>query len=107
MKDYASQQRNPGKHVVGLSLVVLLHIILFWAISSGLAKKFVKVIKGPVEAQLIEDAKPDIPPPPPPPPQKSAPPPPEYVPPVQIDVKIDVGIDCISDLNEQLFEKYK
>ncbi|MEY3640098.1 MAG: hypothetical protein RIR68_3231, partial [Pseudomonadota bacterium] len=28
MKDYASQQRNPGKHVVGLSLVVLLHIIL-------------------------------------------------------------------------------
>ncbi len=32
---------------------------------------------------------------------------PEYVPPVQIDVKNDVGIDCISDLSEQLFEKYK
>lgn len=65
MKDYASQQRKPGKHMLGLGLVVLLHILVFWAINSGLAKKFVKVIKGPVEAQLIEDAKPDIPPPPP------------------------------------------
>jgi protein TonB len=99
MKDYASQQRNPGKHVVGLSLVVLLHIILFWAISSGLAKKFVKVIKGPVEAQLIEDAKPDIPPPPPPPPppQKSAPPPPtDYVPPVDIAVNAPGGANAIA-----------
>ena len=44
MKDYASQQRNPGKHMLGLGLVVLLHILVFWAISSGLAKNFVKVI---------------------------------------------------------------
>ena len=99
MKDYASQQRNPGKHVVGLSLVVLLHIILFWAISSGLAKKFVKVIKGPVEAQLIEDAKSDIPPPPPPPPQKSAPPPPEYVPSVDIAVNATTGANAIASVS--------
>jgi protein TonB len=102
MKDYASQQRNPGKHVVGLGLVVLLHIILFWAISSGLAKKFVKVIKGPVEAQLIEDAKPDIPPPPPPPPPpKSAPPPPppEYVPPVDISVNATTGANAIASVS--------
>jgi protein TonB len=101
MKDYASQQRNPGKHVVGLSLVVLLHIILFWAISSGLAKKFVKAVKGPVEAQLIEDAKPDIPPPPPPPPPKNAPPPPppEYVPPVDISVSTTTGANAIASVS--------
>jgi protein TonB len=101
MKDYASQQRNQGKHVVGLSLVVLLHIILFWAISSGLAKKFVKVVKGPVEAQLIEDAKPDIPPPPPPPPPKNAPPPPppEYVPPVDISVNATTGANAIASVS--------
>jgi len=72
---------------------------LFWAISSGLAKKFVKVIKGPVEAQLIEDAKPDIPPPPPPPPQKSAPPPPEYVPPVDIAVNATTGANAIASVS--------
>ena len=99
MKDYASQQRNPGKHMLGLGLVVLLHILVFWAINSGLAKKFVKVIKGPVEAQLIEDAKPDIPPPPPPPPQKSAPPPPEYVPPVDIPITATAGVNAIASVS--------
>jgi len=96
MKDYASQQRNPGKHMLGLALVVLLHILVFWAINSGLAKKFVKVIKGPVEAQLIEDVKPDIPPPPPPPPPKSAPPPPAYVPPVDVPTTATAGANAIA-----------
>ena len=68
MDDYASRQRKPTKHLMGLGLVVVLHLLLFWAISSGLARAFVKKIKGPVEAVLLEDAKPDIPPPPPPPP---------------------------------------
>jgi protein TonB len=100
MKDYASQQRNPGKHMLGLGLVVLLHILVFWAINSGLAKKFVKVIKGPVEAQLIEDAKPDIPPPPPPPPPKSAPPPPPaYVPPVDVPTTATAGVNAIASVS--------
>ena len=86
MDDYASRQRKPTKHLIGLGLVVVLHLLLFWAISSGLARAFVKKIKGPVEAVLLEDAKPDIPPPPPPPPPKNLPPPPAYVPPVDVPV---------------------
>ena len=76
MEDYASRQRKPGKHLVGIGLVVALHILIFWAINSGLARAFVKKIKGPVEAVLLEEQKPDIPPPPPPPPPKNFPPPP-------------------------------
>jgi protein TonB len=87
MDDYASRQRKPGKHLLGLGLVVVLHLLLFWAINSGLARAFVKKIKGPVEAVLLEDTKPDIPPPPPPPPPKNLPPPPPaYVPPVEVPV---------------------
>ena len=63
MIDYASRQRTPRKHLIGLTVVVVLHGLLFWAINSGLARKFVKVIKGPVEAVLLEETKPDIPPP--------------------------------------------
>jgi protein TonB len=85
--------------MLGLGLVVLLHILVFWAINSGLAKKFVKVIKGPVEAQLIEDAKPDIPPPPPPPPPKSAPPPPAYVPPVDVPTTATAGVNAIASVS--------
>ena len=66
MDDYASRQRKPSKHLLGFGLVVVLHLLLFWAINSGLARAFVKKIKGPVEAVLLEETKPDIPPPPPP-----------------------------------------
>lgn len=91
MIDYASRQRAPKNHMVGFGAVVLLHLALFWVINSGMAQKFVKVIKGPVEAQLLEEVKPDLPPPPPPPPPKDLPPPPPppppaYVPPVDVPV---------------------
>ncbi len=88
MDDYASRQRKPSKHLLGFGLVVVLHLLLFWAINSGLARAFVKKIKGPVEAVLLEETKLDIqpPPPPPPPPKASTPPPPAYVPPVEVAV---------------------
>jgi protein TonB len=80
-----------------LTAVVVLHGLLFWAINSGLARKFVKVIKGPVEAVLLEEAKPDIPPPPPPPPPKNLPPPPPaYVPPAEIQVAAPSPVNAIA-----------
>ena len=97
MIDYASRQRTPRKHIVGLTVVVVLHGLLFWAINSGLARKFVKVIKGPVEAVLLEETKPDIPPPPPPPPPKNLPPPPPaYVPPVEVAVAAPTPVNAIA-----------
>lgn len=97
MIDYASRQRTPRKHIVGLTVVVVLHGLLFWAINSGLARKFVKVIKGPVEAVLLEETKPDIPPPPPPPPPKNLPPPPpSYVPPVEVAVAAPTPVNAIA-----------
>ena len=97
MIDYASRHRTPRKHIVGLTVVVVLHGLLFWAINSGLARKFVKVIKGPVEAVLLEETKPDIPPPPPPPPPKNLPPPPPaYVPPVEVAVAAPTPVNAIA-----------
>lgn len=98
MDDYASRQRKPTKHLIGLGLVVVLHLLLFWAISSGMARAFVKKIKGPVEAVLLEDTKPDIPPPPPPPPppKNLPPPPPAYVPPVDVQVSAPAPVNAIA-----------
>ena len=95
MIDYASRQRASRKHVIGLTAVVVLHGLLFWAINSGLARKFVKVIKGPVEAVLLEETKPEIPPPPPPP-KNLPPPPPSYVPPVDIQVAAPTPVNAIA-----------
>ena len=97
MEDYASRQRKPTKHLVGLGLVVVLHLLLLWAINSGLARSFVKKLKGPVEAVLLEEQKPDIPPPPPPPPPKNLPPPPpSYVPPVDVPVSAPPPVNAIA-----------
>ena len=97
MEDYASRQRKPGKHLVGIGLVVVLHLLIVWAINSGLARAFVKKIKGPVEAVLLEEQKPDIPPPPPPPqPKNLPPPPPAYVPPVEVAVAAPAAANAIA-----------
>jgi periplasmic protein TonB len=86
--DYASQQRKPGKHMVGIGIVLFMHLLLGWALVTGLARKVVEVIKAPIETKIIEEVKPPPPPPEnlPPPPPKLAPPPPSFVPPPEVQV---------------------
>ena len=84
--DFAQQQRDPSKHLVSLSIVVGLHLLLGWALVSGLARKVVEVIKAPIETKIIEEVKPPPPPENLPPPPKMAPPPPSFVPPPEVVV---------------------
>jgi protein TonB len=86
--DFAEQQRRPAKHLVSFGVVVLLHLLLGWAVVSGLAQRVVDVIKAPIETKIIEEVKPPPPPPPEnlPPPPKFAPPPPSFVPPPEVVV---------------------
>jgi protein TonB len=87
--DYAQQQRNPARHLVGLTIVVLLHALLGWAIVNGLARKVVDVIKQPFETKIVEEHKPPPPPEaPPPPPPKVAVPPPPFIPPPEIQIAV-------------------
>jgi periplasmic protein TonB len=85
--DYAQAQRNPGKHLAGIGVVIVLHVLLGWALVSGLARKVVEVIKAPIETKIIEEVKPPPPPEtPPPPPPKMALPPPSFVPPPEVQI---------------------
>lgn len=86
--DFAQQQRNPGRHVVGIGIVLALHLVLGWALLNGLAQRLVEVIRAPIETKIIEEVKPPPPPPPEnlPPPPKFAPPPPSFVPPPEVVV---------------------
>ena len=86
--DYAQQQRNPGRHLVGIVIVLALHLVLGWALVNGLAQRLVEVIKSPLETKIIEEVKPPPPPPPEnlPPPPKFQPPPPSFVPPPEVNV---------------------
>ena len=73
--NFAEEQRKPGKHLVAVSGVVLLHVLLGWAFVSGLAQRVVEVVKGPSETMIIEEQMP------PPPPPENLPPPPKFAPP--------------------------
>ena len=85
--DFAQQQRNPAKHLVGIAFVIVFHILLVYALIHGLGQSLVDVIKKPVEVKIVEEVKP--PPPPPqnlPPPPKLAAPPPPFIPPPEVQI---------------------
>ncbi|MCA3212608.1 MAG: TonB family protein [Burkholderiaceae bacterium] len=86
--DFSRSARDPRRHYIGIGSVIVLHLLIVWALVSGLARKVIEVVKGPIEVKVIEEvAKP--PPPPPevlPPPPKVAAPPPPFVPPPEIQI---------------------
>ncbi len=73
---------------MGITGVVLLHVLVIYALVSGLARTVVEVVKGPIDVKVIEEVVKKPPPPPevvPPPPKVAAPPPP-FIPPPEINV---------------------
>jgi len=76
------------KRMMAFALVVLIHVAFVYVLASGLGKKVVEVVMGPVETKLIEELPEEDEEPPPPPPEIETPPP--YVPPPEISIDIPV-----------------
>jgi protein TonB len=86
--NYAQQQADPRRHVIGVTVVVLFHLLVVYALVTGLAKKVIDVVRAPIETKVIEEVKKPPPPPEvvlPPPPKLEAPPPP-FIPPPEIQI---------------------
>jgi protein TonB len=85
--DFAQTQRSPTRHLMGIGAVILLHIVIIYALLTGLARKVVEVVKAPLQVKVIEETRPPPPPdlPPPPPPKLAAPPPP-FIPPPEVQI---------------------
>ena len=99
---------EPRRNLAGLVAVVGLHLIVAWALATGLAHKVVDVLKQPLTVSVIEEIKP-LPPPPPPPPkqvrvQPRTPPPPSYVPPAEVVVEAPVQTAAITSSPEPVPE---
>jgi len=86
--DFARQQRDPTKHMIGVAFVVLMHLFVIYALMTGLGRTMMQIVKKPLSAKIIEELKL----PPPPPPKKielPRPPPPKvetFVPPPDVPV---------------------
>ncbi|MCB2076145.1 MAG: energy transducer TonB [Novosphingobium sp.] len=84
---YADQSMS-GNRVTALIIVALIHILLGYALVTGLAYEAAKkVIKRVTTVDIAEEVKEEEPPPPPPK-QENLPPPPPVAPPVKIDVAV-------------------
>jgi protein TonB len=88
--NYAERERNPAKHLPSITMVVVLHIAIGYALVTGLARRVVEVIKQPLETKIIEEIKKPPPDTPPPPPPKLAPPPPPFIPPPEINIQVPI-----------------
>ncbi len=88
--NFAQQQRDPRKHLIGISTVVLLHAVVIYALANGLARKVVDVLKKPLEMNLIAEVQ-KLPPPPLAPKivlqPKITPPPQAFVPQVEVQIQ--------------------
>ena len=84
----ASREAPARGRGAGLAVVAGLHVLVGWALASGLARQAVEIVRKPIEAVIVDET----PPPPPPPPRvekiAEAPrpqaPPPAYVPPPEV-----------------------
>ena len=97
MQDYASRQRQPQRHAVGIALVVVLHLLLLWAIQSGMSQEVKRKMQVVADVLLLAS---DAPKPPPPPPPKSAPPPrnlpPAAVPAIETPVVLPPSANAVT-----------
>jgi protein TonB len=102
--DFARQQRDPTRHVIGIVIVILVHVLVIYGLMTGLARKAVEIVKKPLTATIIEEIKAPPPPPPPPPPKKIIEPPKAqapvqpYIPPPDIPVPTQQAEPVISSV---------
>jgi periplasmic protein TonB len=85
---YADQQKMSGSKITALIIVALLHVLVGYALVTGLAYSAFKKIKDVTTAVKIDPDKPPPPPPPPPPKTDTPPPPPIVAPPPPIQLNI-------------------
>jgi periplasmic protein TonB len=83
-----SSYRSPAApRLVGIGFVVLLHVVLIYALVTGLAHRAIQVVETPIETRILAEAKPQTAQPPPPPPLQLTPPPTAIVPPPEIQIE--------------------
>ena len=87
--DYA--RRGVERNMPGMAAVLVVHLLVGYAVVTGLARKVIDVVKAPLEAKMIEETRKPPPELPPPPPPKLAAPPPPFIPPPEINIQVPVA----------------
>lgn len=100
------QQQYSTKSIISIGATVLLHLVIGYALVTGLARDVINVITKPIETRIIEEIK--LPPPQvkTPPPPKFVKPPPAYVPPPEVQVNVQPQQNVIAAVSNAPPEPY-
>jgi periplasmic protein TonB len=85
MKAFGSAQATP-RRFVSVIVVGALHLVLIWALATGLASQLMQKLPDELSTEVIKDKPPEQNKVPPPPPPELVKPPPPFVPPPDITV---------------------
>jgi protein TonB len=101
MAAYAQDSSFFTRRGVVVVAIVGLHLLVLWALASGLARKMVEVIAPNIEADIVEEVKNEEEPPPPPPPEMERPPVEVPPPEVSIDLPMETATTAIQDVTDK------
>ena len=101
MAAYAQDSSFFTRRGIVVVAIVGLHLLVLWALASGLARKMVEVIAPNIEADIVEEVKNEEEPPPPPPPEMERPPVEVPPPEVTIDLPMETTTTAIQDVTDK------
>jgi periplasmic protein TonB len=101
MAAYAQDSSFFTRRGIVVVAIVGLHLLVLWALASGLARKMVEVIAPNIEADIVEEVKNEDEPPPPPPPEMERPPVEVPPPEVTIDLPMETTTTAIQDVTDK------
>jgi len=101
MAAYAQDSAYFTRRGVVVVAIIALHLFVAWALATGLARKVIEVLAPPIQADIVEEVKPDDEPPPPPPPEMERPPVEVPPPEVSIDLPMETSSTAIVDVTDK------
>ncbi|MBV8854855.1 MAG: energy transducer TonB [Sinobacteraceae bacterium] len=84
-----------------LAAIVGLHILIAWALATGLARRAIELVAPPLQTEIVEEVQKRDEPPPPPPPQLERPPVEVPPPDVSIEVPVESTSTAIVDVTDK------
>jgi len=101
MAAYAQDSSYFTRRGIVLVAIIALHILAAWGFATGLAQKVIHLVTAPIEADIVEEVKPEDQPPPPPPPEMERPPVEVPPPEVSIDLPMETSSNAIVDVTDK------
>jgi periplasmic protein TonB len=100
MAAYATDTSFVSRRAIVFFAIVAFHVLIVWALASGLARQVVEIIAPPIETDIIEEELQREEPPPPPPPEMERPPVEVPPPEVSIDIPMETST-AIQDVTDR------